>query len=652
MPTPVKLTIKFKADTLEEFVERYGVYVSQGGIFVRTKKPLSVGSLVDFEFKLQNGGALLKGMGTVVWTREHDPARRGAPAGMGLRYDSLDDESNTILGKLLALKNVNKEKNVASGTEESAVTGGTSPGGLQEKTRVASMEVLNALREQVQNEAMEEEMASAPKTPSQPSPIDMDAPVDLDQSLQNATSESEVKPHLSDDEATPLPQAAAPLLPMSEIRDPFEVQKKESQETTSEVPQSTTLESVQEQTTTSQEEPVHQPLSETAEEVSAVLKELKAMSAAGKPVETQLTLFDNDKKKKEEVVAAPVEVEVATQLEKQTKKEQDADQELFEQIDKALDTKKSEESPQRASQQVEVPILVSSQEEDANESKNTTWVWVFVLLLVVLGGALYYWKFMMPQGQKRSSTPVAVNTDRGLSDMQPVAPEPMTAPEPMMAPEPMTAPEPMESEMQVTDTTPPTNVSNDQPIAVPEMAPEKQCAEGEFALKITSVPSGATLTINMEKQSDKTPATFCMKANRGYTISFEHPDYVPTSEFISRLTQNTEVHKQLKPYPWRILIQSNPKGAQVFIDNEKIGATTISKIYEVPQEIWKVELRMPGCKTETFEIRGDDPKWTIRGRVKTYDVYKKLVCQRVIDDDGVVSGGSGTPTPEPTPEGN
>ena len=51
--TPVTLKIKFKSETLEQFIERYAVDVSQGGIFIRTKEPLAVGTQMKFEFQLQ-----------------------------------------------------------------------------------------------------------------------------------------------------------------------------------------------------------------------------------------------------------------------------------------------------------------------------------------------------------------------------------------------------------------------------------------------------------------------------------------------------------------------------------------------------------------------------------------------------------------------
>ena len=45
--TPVTLKIKFKSETLEQFIERYAVDVSQGGIFIRTKEPLAGGSVLE-----------------------------------------------------------------------------------------------------------------------------------------------------------------------------------------------------------------------------------------------------------------------------------------------------------------------------------------------------------------------------------------------------------------------------------------------------------------------------------------------------------------------------------------------------------------------------------------------------------------------------
>ena len=55
--------------------------VSRGGIFIRTKEPLPVGTQLRFEFQLQDASSLIAGEGTVVWIREHDPARTGVAPG-------------------------------------------------------------------------------------------------------------------------------------------------------------------------------------------------------------------------------------------------------------------------------------------------------------------------------------------------------------------------------------------------------------------------------------------------------------------------------------------------------------------------------------------------------------------------------------------
>ncbi len=102
--TPVTLKIKFKSATLDQFIERYSVDVSHGGIFIRTKDPLPVGTTLRFEFQLRDASPLITGEGTVVWTREHDPTRTGVAPGMGVRFDRLAEGSQAVLDKILAQK--------------------------------------------------------------------------------------------------------------------------------------------------------------------------------------------------------------------------------------------------------------------------------------------------------------------------------------------------------------------------------------------------------------------------------------------------------------------------------------------------------------------------------------------------------------------
>jgi len=100
----ITLRIKFKSASLDEFIGRYGADVSPGGIFIRTKQPLDVGTNLQFEFTLADGGALLAGLGTVAWVRENDPARANNVPGMGLRFDKLSAESQHNHQTILAEK--------------------------------------------------------------------------------------------------------------------------------------------------------------------------------------------------------------------------------------------------------------------------------------------------------------------------------------------------------------------------------------------------------------------------------------------------------------------------------------------------------------------------------------------------------------------
>jgi len=102
--TPITLRIKFKSVSLDDFVARYGADVSAGGIFIRTKQPLGVGSALHFDFSLADGSPLMTGLGTVVWVREPEPSRAGSIPGMGVRFDQLAPESQQTHQQILAIK--------------------------------------------------------------------------------------------------------------------------------------------------------------------------------------------------------------------------------------------------------------------------------------------------------------------------------------------------------------------------------------------------------------------------------------------------------------------------------------------------------------------------------------------------------------------
>lgn len=96
--TPLSLKVRFKSATLDEFVEQYSNDISRGGLFIKSKKPMKVGTLLKFEFQLKDESPLIHGVGRVVWRREPD---QGGAAGMGIKFIKMDPESRAFVQKIV-----------------------------------------------------------------------------------------------------------------------------------------------------------------------------------------------------------------------------------------------------------------------------------------------------------------------------------------------------------------------------------------------------------------------------------------------------------------------------------------------------------------------------------------------------------------------
>jgi uncharacterized protein (TIGR02266 family) len=98
------MRIKLKYPDVETFIQKYAVNISKGGIFIATKQPKPVGTVVKFEFLLANAAqtSLIRGEGQVQWTREYDPSAPTKAHGMGVKFNRLDPESQAIVDRALA----------------------------------------------------------------------------------------------------------------------------------------------------------------------------------------------------------------------------------------------------------------------------------------------------------------------------------------------------------------------------------------------------------------------------------------------------------------------------------------------------------------------------------------------------------------------
>ncbi len=100
---PMSLKVRFKSATLDEFVEHYSHDISRGGLFIKSKKPMSIGTLLKFELQLEDQSRVIRGVGRVVWSRDAEQVGNlaGVAAGMGIKFIKMDAESRGFVQRIV-----------------------------------------------------------------------------------------------------------------------------------------------------------------------------------------------------------------------------------------------------------------------------------------------------------------------------------------------------------------------------------------------------------------------------------------------------------------------------------------------------------------------------------------------------------------------
>ena len=89
----VGLLVQLKHADVGTFAQEFAVNLSPGGMFIRSRQPQPVGTLVRFEVQIAGGVRVMRGQAVVRWTREvGDLARRADRAGKRLPTLALDTE--------------------------------------------------------------------------------------------------------------------------------------------------------------------------------------------------------------------------------------------------------------------------------------------------------------------------------------------------------------------------------------------------------------------------------------------------------------------------------------------------------------------------------------------------------------------------------
>jgi uncharacterized protein (TIGR02266 family) len=91
-----RLTINKEFESFDAFIQEYVTNISKTGVFIKSKSPLPVGTKVNLRFTLiMDDIETIEGTGEVVRVESE-------PAGMGILFHELAEESRALIARLLS----------------------------------------------------------------------------------------------------------------------------------------------------------------------------------------------------------------------------------------------------------------------------------------------------------------------------------------------------------------------------------------------------------------------------------------------------------------------------------------------------------------------------------------------------------------------
>ena len=98
---PLERKVILKFHHFGGFFIEYSANISMTGMFIKTEAPKLPGSVFIFEIWLGDEHKLVHGLGEVMWVRMEDEGQ-DRPAGMGVRYLKIDEESRAVVERVIA----------------------------------------------------------------------------------------------------------------------------------------------------------------------------------------------------------------------------------------------------------------------------------------------------------------------------------------------------------------------------------------------------------------------------------------------------------------------------------------------------------------------------------------------------------------------
>jgi len=93
-----RVTINKEFESFDAFIHEYVTNISRTGVFVKSKKPLSIGTRVNLKFTvIMDDIETIEGVGEVVRVQEDPP-------GMGVVFTELSQYSQHLIDRLLTAR--------------------------------------------------------------------------------------------------------------------------------------------------------------------------------------------------------------------------------------------------------------------------------------------------------------------------------------------------------------------------------------------------------------------------------------------------------------------------------------------------------------------------------------------------------------------
>jgi uncharacterized protein (TIGR02266 family) len=91
---PVVVPVRYRYESIIDFVETQSMNVSRTGMFIAAADPLALGTVLDFEVSLTDGFVLLRGKAEVARSSQ-------TPRGLGVKFVQLDPASQKLISRIV-----------------------------------------------------------------------------------------------------------------------------------------------------------------------------------------------------------------------------------------------------------------------------------------------------------------------------------------------------------------------------------------------------------------------------------------------------------------------------------------------------------------------------------------------------------------------